>query len=203
MCCGLQSGDTIFSRFSLVGFGGCLLATGYGVFSTSGPIQMAAIAQTTLSNTFSWMKIYEFVLWFHWISFLRVQITLFPHSIRQWLDAPRVTSHFRNQWWLVYWRIYASLGFVELILFVLYFAYLDGWGSILLSAFMWYMPVVLYNQMLLLCRKRLYTNSMNPTSVWLACKTRRGCYRITSTPVEMYLSADLAVWLSYTIFWIR
>ena len=39
--------------------------------------KMAAIFQKTFSNAFSWMKIYEFQLEFHWSLFLRVQLTIF------------------------------------------------------------------------------------------------------------------------------
>ena len=67
--------------------------------------KMAAIFQTTVSNGFSWMKMYEFRLKFHWSLFPRVQITIF-----------QATSHYLNQWWLVYWRIYASLSLNELML---------------------------------------------------------------------------------------
>ena len=35
-----------------------------------------AIFQTTFSNAFSWMKMYEFQLRFHWSLFLRVQLTI-------------------------------------------------------------------------------------------------------------------------------
>ena len=44
--------------------------------------QMAAIFQTTSSNAFSWMKIYEFRSRFHWSLFLRVQLTTFQHWFR-------------------------------------------------------------------------------------------------------------------------
>ena len=37
---------------------------------------MAAISQMTLSNAFSWMKILEFGLKFHWSLFPRVQLTI-------------------------------------------------------------------------------------------------------------------------------
>ena len=63
--------------------------------------KMDAISQTTLSIAFSWMKMLEFWLNFHWSLFLRVQLTM-------------ATSHYLNQWWLVYWCIYASLGLNEL-----------------------------------------------------------------------------------------
>ena len=74
---------------------------------------MAAVSQTTLSNAFSWMKMLEFRLRFHWSLFLRVQLTIIQHWFRKWLGAGQATSHYLNQWWLVYWRIYASLGLNE------------------------------------------------------------------------------------------
>ena len=37
--------------------------------------KMAAIFHTTYSNAFSWMKMYEFWLRFHWSLFLRVKLT--------------------------------------------------------------------------------------------------------------------------------
>ena len=39
--------------------------------------QIDAISQTTFSNAFSWMKMYEFRLRFHWSLFPRVQLTIF------------------------------------------------------------------------------------------------------------------------------
>ena len=44
-----------------------------------------------------------------------VQLTVFQHWFRQWLGADQATSHYLNQSWLVYWRIYASLGLNELM----------------------------------------------------------------------------------------
>ena len=44
--------------------------------------KMAAFSQMTLSNAFSWMKILEFWLKFHWSLFLRVQLTIFQHWFR-------------------------------------------------------------------------------------------------------------------------
>ena len=38
---------------------------------------MAAISQMTFSNAFSWLKIYEFRLTFHWNLFLRFKLTIF------------------------------------------------------------------------------------------------------------------------------
>ena len=43
---------------------------------------MAAISQTTFSSTFSWMKMFEFQLKFHWSLFLKVKWTKFQHWFR-------------------------------------------------------------------------------------------------------------------------
>ena len=50
---------------------------------------MAAIPQTTFSNTFSWMKILEHRLKFHWSLFLRVQINNIPAII--WTNGGYIT----------------------------------------------------------------------------------------------------------------
>ena len=76
--------------------------------------KMVAIFQTSSSNAFSWMKMYKFLLGFHWRLLLRVQMTIFQHWFRQWLGVGQTTSHYLNQWWLVYWRIYASLSLNDL-----------------------------------------------------------------------------------------
>ena len=44
--------------------------------------KMAAISQTTLSNPFSWMKLFEFGLKVHWSWFPMVQLTIFKHCFR-------------------------------------------------------------------------------------------------------------------------
>ena len=44
--------------------------------------KMVDIFQTTFSNAFSWMKMHEFRLRFHWSLFLRVQSTIFHHWFR-------------------------------------------------------------------------------------------------------------------------
>ena len=82
--------------------------------NTLRPRQMDAISQTTFLSAFSWMKIFELRLKFHWSLFLRVQWTIFQHWFRWWLGAVQATSHYLNQWWLIYWHIYASLGLNEL-----------------------------------------------------------------------------------------
>ena len=44
--------------------------------------KFAAISQTTFSNPFSWMKIYEFHLRFDWSLFLRFELTIYQHWFR-------------------------------------------------------------------------------------------------------------------------
>ena len=60
------------------------------------------------------MKMLEFRLNFLWSLFLRVQLTIFQHWFRYWLGAGQATSHYLNQLWSKYWRIYASLSLNEL-----------------------------------------------------------------------------------------
>ena len=76
---------------------------------------IAALSQTTFWNAFYWIKMYEFRLKFYWRLLLRVQLTISQHWSRHWLGAGQATSHCKTQWWLVYWRIYASLGLIGLI----------------------------------------------------------------------------------------
>ena len=76
--------------------------------------KMDAISQTTFSSAFSWMKMFEFRLKFHWSLFLRVQLTISQHWFRWWFGAVQATSHHLSQWCLVYQRIYASFGLNEL-----------------------------------------------------------------------------------------
>ena len=44
--------------------------------------EIDAILQTTVSRTFSWMKIYRFQIKFHWGLFPRVQLPIFQHWFR-------------------------------------------------------------------------------------------------------------------------
>ena len=76
--------------------------------------KMAAFFQTIFLNAFSAIKSFEFRLSVHWKLFPGVQLTLFQHCFRWWLGAGQATSHYLKQWWLVYWRIYASIGLNEL-----------------------------------------------------------------------------------------
>ena len=78
--------------------------------------KMADIFPMTYLNVFSWMKCLNFDEDFTDV----LQLTIFPHWFRWWFGARRVTIHYLNQWWLVYLRIYASLGLSELTLVVIY-----------------------------------------------------------------------------------
>ena len=76
--------------------------------------KIAAIAQMTFSHAFSWMKMYELRLKFHWNLFPRVQLTILQHWFRQWLGAVQATNHYLKQWWSIHRHIYVSLGLNEL-----------------------------------------------------------------------------------------
>ena len=52
------------------------------ILNTFRPRQMATIFQTTFSNAFSWMKMYEFWLKFHWSLFPRVRLSIFQHWVQ-------------------------------------------------------------------------------------------------------------------------
>ena len=56
------------------------------------------------------MKMYEFRLSCHWRLSLNLQLTIFQHWFRKCIGVDQATGHYLNQSWLVYWRIYASLG---------------------------------------------------------------------------------------------
>ena len=66
---------------------------------------------------------YEFWLIFHWSLFPSVLLTIFQHWFRQWLGAKQATSHYLNQWWSFYWRIYASLSLNELAIVYMWWKY--------------------------------------------------------------------------------
>ena len=53
-----------------------------GLSTYWGQDRMDTIFQTICSNAFSWMKMYEFELKFHWNLFLGVQLTIFQHWFR-------------------------------------------------------------------------------------------------------------------------
>ena len=52
-----------------------------------------AISQTTFWSTFSWTKMFQFRITFHWSLFLRVQLTIIQHWFRYWLGAVQAKSH--------------------------------------------------------------------------------------------------------------
>ena len=61
-----------------------------------GQEKMTAILQTTVSNAFSWMKMFEFSLKFHWNLFPGVQLTIFQHWFKDNGLAP-------NRWQAIIW----------------------------------------------------------------------------------------------------
>ena len=76
--------------------------------------KMAPIFQTTFSNAFSWMKMYEFrfkVL----LKFVpKFELTIFQHWFRQWLGTVQATNLSEPMIVIVYWCMYVSLGVNEL-----------------------------------------------------------------------------------------
>ena len=50
----------------------------------------------------------------HWRLLPRDQLAKFHHWFRKWLGTDQATSHFLNQWWLIYRCIYESLDLNEL-----------------------------------------------------------------------------------------
>ena len=74
---------------------------------------LAAISELTFSNVFLKQNSRNSI---------KVSMKLVPkglnnniqHWFRWWLGAGHATSHYLNQWWSVYRRIYASLGFYVL-----------------------------------------------------------------------------------------
>ena len=56
---------------------------------------------TTFSNVFLLIKMFTFLFIFCWNSFIKVQLTIYQHWLRQWLGTCHVkqgTSHYLNQW---------------------------------------------------------------------------------------------------------
>ena len=54
--------------------------------------KLAAISQTTFSNAFSWMKIHEFRLIFHWGLFLSFKLTIFQYWFIKTISEPMIVS---------------------------------------------------------------------------------------------------------------
>ena len=82
----------------------------------NGRDKMLDIVRTTFSNAFSWMKMYGFRLRFHWSFFPNGPINNISALVQIMVVADQAANHHLNQWCLVYWRIYASLGLNELSL---------------------------------------------------------------------------------------
>ena len=116
MCSDIEWGIYAYVKKTTTGSDNSLLPVRHQaiILTHWGQDKMAAISQTAFSNAFSWMKMYEFRLKFHWSLFLRVELTIFQHWFRQWLGAVEATSYYLKQCWLVYRRTYASLGLSEL-----------------------------------------------------------------------------------------
>ena len=70
----------ICSNVALHYQGFCICRSGVAWLSHWGRDKMDAISQTTFSSAFSWMKMFQFQLKFHWSLFPRVQLTIFQHS---------------------------------------------------------------------------------------------------------------------------
>ena len=97
----------------------------------------------------------EFCQGFHWSLFLGFELTMFHHWFRQWLGANQATSHYLNQWWLVYWCIYESLGLNEL-------NYGDNCHDEYIYMYIIFITKTIKND-LLIGRKLLINFSMNTT----------------------------------------
>ena len=59
------------------------------------------------------MKMYEFGFRCHWSFFPTRVINNIPSLCTYWLGVGQATSHCLNQWWLIDWRLYASLRLIE------------------------------------------------------------------------------------------
>ena len=67
---------------------------------------MATLLQITFSNAFSLMEMYKF-----WI---QISLKFVPKGPVNSIPALVQIYYYLNQWWLVYWCIYASLNLKEL-----------------------------------------------------------------------------------------
>ena len=77
-----QSSDHIWVRWRSLPF-----LTHWGRYN------MDAILQTTFSNDFSWMKMCECRLRFHWNLFRKFESTIFHHWFRKWHGADCLMTH--------------------------------------------------------------------------------------------------------------
>ena len=90
--------------------------------------KMAGIFQTTFSSAFSWMKMCEFRLSFHWNLFLRFEFTIFQHWFRKWDRAVQAANHYLD--YLDYRCLYASLTLNELTWQRMIFSTACSWEKI-------------------------------------------------------------------------
>ena len=107
-------GDKPLSEPMLTRFTDAYTALGGDELTHRGRDKIAAILQMIFWNAFSWMKMYDLRLKYQWNLCVGVQLTIFQHWFRKWLGADQATSHYLKQWWLIYWRMYVSLGLSEL-----------------------------------------------------------------------------------------
>ena len=80
------------NKIFTISLASCFTFNMYMSLTNWGWDKMAAIFQTTCSNTLSWMKMYEFRLKFHWSLFLRVQLTIFQYWFRRYCEMPNTSG---------------------------------------------------------------------------------------------------------------
>ena len=97
------------SRFIVIWYPAPLPLTQWGRY------KVAAISQRTFSNAFSWMKMFKFLLKFHWNWFCWVSNWHYSRiGSDNGLSPTRQQASIRTNNNLIHWRIYASLGLNEL-----------------------------------------------------------------------------------------
>ena len=67
------------------------------------------IFKSILLNENAWISL---KMWLKWVP--KVRISNIPALVQIMAWRRQARSHYVNQWWLVYWRIYASLGLNDL-----------------------------------------------------------------------------------------
>ena len=77
----------------------CIILYLIEIFTYCGWEKMAAISQTTVSNAFCWIKLYEFRFNFHWSLLIKGQLTIFQHWFRKCLGSDQVPNHYMSQRW--------------------------------------------------------------------------------------------------------
>ena len=82
-------------------------------------MKIDTVLQNTFSNAFSWMKLHGFRSGCHWSLVPMDRINNIPALVQKMAWRWPATSYYLNQWWLIYWRIHASLALIELTPYVL------------------------------------------------------------------------------------